>query len=747
MQDPTDSTTVPVGAHPARQLEEIGYGSALVRVEPGGKRPLYTGWQVPGSTTAEEIERTGANVGLLAAGLPGLDIDVDDPELAEAIRAFAADTLPGFSDAPVRLSRDPRSLHAFRAEEPFGKIQLTIENPDDPDSPYGVEWLAEGQQYVIHGPHSSGAAYRWEGPALWEIPPTDLPTITREQAADFRDALAEHLEGLGNTVHQQGSGSVSEPATEEALAAVAAPGDTPEERQRWADEVADVLKEDERYGDYSAWQTLLRILRQAYGPELEAEALAKAIELSETFPNYDGPEAVEKKWNQLGEDRAPMGFPVLLHRARERGYTVPAELLLHDLGLNPEDGLAPSDNGSGEKLIKLAERISKADATEWPRFLRAYFGRLRREAEPARLDLADKILLVNLGDKLGREGAKDTFRQYEAGLAGRPRYSLAPIPVGALLDAPAEPTRWVWDRTLPEGALSILAGKPKTGKTTLIRALAVAVSEGRQILDRDTAAGPVVYLSLEDPEALTREEFRRLGPEGGALSIYSGAAPKDPLPEVRALAEGAALLIVDTMQKLLRVESLNAYEDVVAALEPYSIIAKETGCHILFSHHSPKGETADIGDAILGSVGLLGAVDVGIVLMRDTNSHQRFIGTRQRQGEDIDPPHLLTLDPDTHWPEIGETRQAAQQKAETREILAVLGDTDGLREEDIADRVTMTTTVFRRALRRAHRTGVIDREGRGVRGDPYTYRVPELGEEFRSEYENLTGEVEGQEGY
>src|SRR5947209_20577071 len=71
--------------------------------------------------------------------------------------------------------------------------------------------------------------------------------------------------------------------------------------------------------------------------------------------------------------------------------------------------------------------------------------------------------------------------------------------------APAEPD-WLWEGYLAPGALTLLAAKPKAGKSTL----AVAVSEAMathagSFLGRRIAGAPVVYVSEESAGTLAHK--------------------------------------------------------------------------------------------------------------------------------------------------------------------------------------------------------------------------------------------------
>jgi hypothetical protein len=83
-------------------------------------------------------------------------------------------------------------------------------------------------------------------------------------------------------------------------------------------------------------------------------------------------------------------------------------------------------------------------------------------------------------------------------------------------DAP-EPD-WVVGGLIPAGGVALLAGRPKSGKSTMARALAVAVVQGRPFLGRETRRGRVLLLSLEDRQRDAARHLRALGLRAGRLT-------------------------------------------------------------------------------------------------------------------------------------------------------------------------------------------------------------------------------------
>lgn len=82
-------------------------------------------------------------------------------------------------------------------------------------------------------------------------------------------------------------------------------------------------------------------------------------------------------------------------------------------------------------------------------------------------------------------------------------------PLNAFLAEPAETVSYVLEGTLPAGGLSMLGARPKTGKTTWARTLALAVARGHSVLGRASSQGSVVYLASKRSGESCRDSSRR----------------------------------------------------------------------------------------------------------------------------------------------------------------------------------------------------------------------------------------------
>lgn len=158
-----------------------------------------------GANDVKQWADAGANIGLLAATYPGVDIDTLDPWLSAEVATVARRVL---GVAPSRVGKAPKQLLMYRTAAPFARMACIIHKGTEK---HLVEVLGAGRQYLIHGTHPTGSAYRWDR----ELPPPDtLTEITAPQVARFFEALTEHLAPLDWTVERVGDGTIRERTTQ-----------------------------------------------------------------------------------------------------------------------------------------------------------------------------------------------------------------------------------------------------------------------------------------------------------------------------------------------------------------------------------------------------------------------------------------------------------------------------------------------------------------------------------------------------
>jgi hypothetical protein len=302
-----------------------------------------------------------------------------------------------------------------------------------------------------------------------------------------------------------------------------------------------------------------------------------------------------------------------------------------------------------------------------------------------------------------------------------------------LLAATPEDVNWLWWGFLAEGSLSVLAGREKTGKSTLVFGLLrelLAEDEGTEFLDRPCKPTPVVILS-EEPDGAVAEKLRLFNLADKAnlrLLTRSGLAAGRPrLREAVALAveeaarTGAGVLILDSFGYWagLHGDAENQSGAVQDAMHPL-LQATTSGLAVLVVHHTTKATGELRGSTALGA-----AADVILTLARD-RSPDEASGRRRLDADGryrATPSSLLLELQGTRYRTLGSPAEFSSE-ARLVEVLAALPDKKpGATEAELAVACGLPVQRVSDALAALLERGHATRTGRGVRGNPHRYHL------------------------
>lgn len=218
-------------------------------------------------------------------------------------------------------------------------------------------------------------------------------------------------------------------------------------------------------------------------------------------------------------------------------------------------------------------------------------------------------------------------------------------PIGeALCDVPETPD-WLVDGLVARMLLTILGGRPKVGKSTLLFALLAALARGLPFLGRNTTQARALLLTEE--RGVTLQEKRKLfglGENDLHVLMRHEAVGSHWVQTVRQATDychqhGLALLVIDALDKWIVQrsgnESENSTADTLANLAPV-MDAAGTGLAVMIVAHQGK-QNRQYGEALRGSNALAGAMDVILELERsekeDANPGDRVLkGTSRLLG-------------------------------------------------------------------------------------------------------------------
>lgn len=289
----------------------------------------------------------------------------------------------------------------------------------------------------------------------------------------------------------------------------------------------------------------------------------------------------------------------------------------------------------------------------------------------------------------------------------------------ALLAEPIEQTPFIAGGMLPAGGISILGAKPKVGKSTLARNLALSVARGRLFLDRETTQGVVLYVALEEKRSEVADDFRSMGGTNESLQVHTGIAPDKFYDNliVSIARHKACLAVVDPMIMAVRIKDTNDYAEVYDKLGPYVLASREFGCHIMFLHHMNKM------DDLLGSIGFKGVCDTIMLMRKHPETSTRTLETEQRYGTDL-AATVIAMDPDTKITSpMGQLAEVQLHEVEDQ-IVDFLKDVgEPVTERQIWEHMKGDNARTAKALRRLVEYTTVEREGLGKAGNPYLYSL------------------------
>jgi len=201
-------------------------------------------------------------------------------------------------------------------------------------------------------------------------------------------------------------------------------------------------------------------------------------------------------------------------------------------------------------------------------------------------------------------------------------------------DVEARPVEWIWEGRLALGKLTLLAGYPGTGKTTIACDIAAHITTRKRSFWPDNQparrTGSVILLSGEDSVADTLRP--RLEAANADLDrvqvigmVHDGTGRRsfnlqDDLHRLRQRIQrygDVCLLILDPITAYLGSDvDSHRVSDVRAILEPLTRLADEMRVAILAITHPPKQSTAAI-HAFVGSTAFVGASRLAFLAMEE----------------------------------------------------------------------------------------------------------------------------------
>lgn len=317
------------------------------------------GWQdyTPTANDVERWDRSHANIGLKASKFPAVDIDVVNEGLARVIGDMAVKAL---GKAPMRIGRYPKRLLMYRSDERIGKMQVRFR--DGMGVEQLVEFLGDGQQYVIGGihpitrePYSLDVDLAAKGPSC-------LKLVTREKIETFFADLAETLEMMGcEIIHADKSAQKAVERQSVDQTGLIAPS-----INQVVAAVGVIPNTNEHFPDRDDYIRMGYAIKAACGPDNEAEA----FEIFSDWANRweDGVNSLDTIEADFGRMHPPyeLGWDWIADKAAKFGYKKQVDefdaidYADEDFGLVATAGETPVEYSD----IALAQRVARLHVSD-----------------------------------------------------------------------------------------------------------------------------------------------------------------------------------------------------------------------------------------------------------------------------------------------------------------------------------------------------------------------------------------------
>jgi hypothetical protein len=301
------------------------------------------------------------------------------------------------------------------------------------------------------------------------------------------------------------------------------------------------------------------------------------------------------------------------------------------------------------------------------------------------------------------------------------------VTAGALQTMTFPDPSYVVKGIIPEG-LSILAGRPKIGKSWMALDFGLGIASGIPVLGGvDVEQGDVLYCCLEDNyRRLKRRITKLLGAFGGVwpdrltLATRWRRLDKGGVSDLEAWCDSVSsprLIILDTLAGVrpTRNGSDTLYEGDYAALRDVHRLANDRAMGALALHHTRKMEADDPVDTISGSLGLAGAADTCLILARNSSGTTLYV-----RGRDIEECERAVIFGSVNccWTLLGDAAEV--HRSDTRKaILAVLeGATAPMSPQEIVSLTELSRNVVDQRLLNMRDGGEVVQVSRGLYAHP-----------------------------
>jgi hypothetical protein len=266
--------------------------------------------------------------------------------------------------------------------------------------------------------------------------------------------------------------------------------------------------------------------------------------------------------------------------------------------------------------------------------------------------------------------------------------------------------------------VTLLSGREKSGKSTLLANAAAAVSAGTEFLGTSLSARRVLWFALDEWRGDAVRRFTDLGADKHRLDLAFEVPSATQLDLI--LADGGyGLVCIDTLNELLMGVNLNQSNEVLPRMRPYIEVIRRHNAAGCIVAHASKGRGEYIGSVTIG-----GAVDAPLTLEDPRKNRDKSSPAEAEADKAVPDTGVRLLHGNTRFgPKLHEwvsapdglhySRGKNAMSVEAR-ILRELSERDAANNEELAKRMGMRKDVVGKAVKELRTQGRIASGERGL---------------------------------
>lgn len=227
-------------------------------------------------------------------------------------------------------------------------------------------------------------------------------------------------------------------------------------------------------------------------------------------------------------------------------------------------------------------------------------------------------------------------------------------------DVETEQVDFLWNPYIPLGKISIVQGDPGCGKTTMVLAVAAAITNGEELPGgARSAPSSVIFQTAEDGLADTiKPRLEQLGADCSRVHVIDESEDALSLADERIeqaiIKMDAKLFILDPLQAYLGGADMHSANGVRPLMKSLGAVAERTGCAIVIvGHLNKKGGKAQYRG--LGSIDIYAAARSVLTIGKiDVDEHMRAMVHGKSNLAAPGPPLAFGLEPSGGLTWLGE---------------------------------------------------------------------------------------------